>query len=75
MITIKEANLNVLVNEKILQQTIKHFTKFVTITGIKINMHNQKLISHFPTKTYVLGTQKYRLNETVLLSKTNILTG
>ena len=28
----------------------------------------QKMISYFSTKTYVVSTQKNRLNETVLLS-------
>ena len=28
-------------------------------------------VSHFSTKTYVVGTQKNRLNETVLLSTQN----
>ena len=32
----------------------------------------QKFISYFSTKTYVVGTQKNRLNETVLLSTKNI---
>ena len=31
-------------------------------------MRNWKMISFFSTKTYVVGTQKNRLNETVLLS-------
>ena len=33
---------------------------------------NQKKISYFSTKTYVVCTQKNRLNETVLLSTQNI---
>ena len=32
----------------------------------------KKLFSYFSTKTYVVGTQKNRLNETVLLSTQNI---
>ena len=32
----------------------------------------QKLFSYFSTKTYVVGTQKNRLNETILLSTQNI---
>ena len=32
----------------------------------------EKIISYFPPKTYVVGTQKNRLNETVLLSTQNI---
>ena len=34
---------------------------------------NFKEFSYFSTKTYVVGTQKNRLNETVLLSTQNIL--
>ena len=33
---------------------------------------NKKCFSYFSTKTYVVGTQKNRLNETVLLSTQNI---
>ena len=32
----------------------------------------KKLISYLSTKTYVVGTQKYRLSETVLLSTKNM---
>ena len=32
----------------------------------------ENYFSHFSTKTYVVGTQKNRLNETVLLSTQNI---
>ena len=32
------------------------------------------ICSYFSTKTYVVGTQKNRLNETVLLSTPNICT-
>ena len=32
----------------------------------------EKQFSYFSTKTYVVGTQKNRLNETVLLSTQNI---
>ena len=32
----------------------------------------KNLFSYFSTKTYVVGTQKNRLNETVLLSTQNI---
>ena len=35
-------------------------------------MRNKKYFSYFSTKTYVVGTQKNRLNETVLLSTQNI---
>ena len=33
----------------------------------------KNFFSYFSTKTYVVGTQKNRLNETVLLSTQNIL--
>ena len=33
-----------------------------------LRVHNAKLFSYFSTKTYVVGTQKNCLNETVLLS-------
>ena len=33
---------------------------------------NKKYLSYFSTKTYVVGTQKNGLNETVLLSAQNI---
>ena len=37
---------------------------------------NKKIISYFSSKTYVVGTQKNRLNETVLLSnQTYVKTG
>ena len=35
---------------------------------LKIGVRNQITFPHFSTKTYVVGTQKYSLNETVLLS-------
>ena len=34
--------------------------------------YRKKYFSYFSTKTYVVGTQKNRLNETVLLSTQNI---
>ena len=39
---------------------------------LKLRVHNENLIFLFSTKTYVVGTQKNRLNETVLLSTQNI---
>ena len=47
----------------------KMYTSLGKEFGIKNNF------SYYSTKTYVVGTQKYRLNETVLLSiqnKTNL---
>ena len=39
--------------------------------GPQIRVCNEKLFSYFSTKTYVVGTQKNRLNETVLLRTQN----
>ena len=39
--------------------------------GPQIRVRNGKLFSYFSTKTYVVGTQKSRLTETVLLSTQN----
>ena len=36
--------------------------------AFKLGVRNRKIIVYFSTKTYVVGTQKNRLNETVLLS-------
>ena len=41
-------------------------------SGLKFRVFIRKLISYFSPKTYVVGTQKNRLNETVLLSTQNI---
>ena len=41
-------------------------------TGLTIRVRNGKLFSLFLSKTYVVGTQKNRLNETVLLSTLHI---
>ena len=47
---------------------------FITsnISGLKLRVCNEDLISYFSTKTYVVGTQKNCLNETILLSTQNI---
>ena len=37
-----------------------------------VRVCSKKYFSYFSTKTYVVGTQKNRLNETVLLSTHNI---
>ena len=37
----------------------------------QIRVRNWKLLSYFSAKTYVLGTLKNRLNETVLVSTQN----
>ena len=34
--------------------------------GLKLRVCKENLFSYFSTKTYVVGTQKNRLNETVL---------
>ena len=38
----------------------------------QIRVCNQKIIRFFSTKTYVEGTQKNRLDETILLSTQNM---
>ena len=40
----------------------------ISMGGPQIRVRNWKLFSYFSTKTYVVGTQKNRLDETVLLS-------
>ena len=42
------------------------------LAGLQLRVRNEKLISYFSARTYVVGTQKNRLNETVLLSTQNI---
>ena len=46
--------------------------KMLTLSGLKLRVRTIKYFSYFKTKTYVVGTQKNRLNETVLLSTQNI---
>ena len=41
-------------------------------SGLKLRVHTKNFFFYFSTKTYVVGTQKNRLNETVLLSTQNI---
>ena len=43
----------------------------IDISGPKLRVCNRKIICYFSTKTYVVGTQKNHLNETVLLSTQN----
>ena len=40
----------------------------MTQSGLKLRLRTRKIIFLFLNKTYVVGTQKNRLNETVLLS-------
>ena len=40
----------------------------VVLQAAQIRVCNRKLFSYFSTKTYVVGTQKNRLDETVLLN-------
>ena len=44
---------------------------FVLAAGPQIRVSNEKLFSYFSTKTYVVGAQKNRLTDTVLLSTLN----
>ena len=39
---------------------------------LQLRVRNENLIFLFPTKTYVVGTQKNHLNETVVLITQNI---
>ena len=43
----------------------------IILSGPQIRVRNWKLFSYFSTKTYVVGTRKNRLDETVLLSTQN----
>ena len=45
---------------------------FTAFSGSELRVCDKKYFSYFSTKTYVVGTQKNRLNETVLLSTQNI---
>ena len=44
----------------------------ISKSGFQIRVCTRNYIPHFSTKTYVMGTQKNRLNETVLLGTHNI---
>ena len=44
-------------------------------TDVQIRVRTENDFSHFSAKTYVVGTQKNRLNETILLSTQNTLMG
>ena len=44
---------------------------FMLTSCLQIRAHYWKLISYFSNKTYVVGTQKNRLNKTLLLSNPN----
>ena len=50
----------------------KNLMSWLISSGLQIRMHNENYFPYFSTKTYVVGTQKNRLNETVLLSTQNI---
>ena len=43
----------------------------IILAGLQLRERTGKLFSNFSTKTYVVGTQKNRLDETVLLSTQN----
>ena len=51
--------------------TCSYKSTLSTLTGPQIRVLTWKLFSYFSTKTYDVGTQKNRLNETVLLSTQN----
>ena len=41
------------------------------VSGLQIKVRTENIFSYFSAKTYVVGTQKNRLNETVLWSTQN----
>ena len=54
---------------------LKKIRKLISKLGLQLRCVPKNLISYFLTKTYVVGTQKNRLNETVLLGTKNICYG
>ena len=53
------------------QYFLKDFYSYIQAFSLRV--HNKKIIfSYFSIKTYVVGTQKNRLNKKVLLSSQNI---
>ena len=46
---------------------------WIGISGLKLRVRCENLIFLFLNQKYVVGTQKNRLNETVLLSTQNIM--
>ena len=55
-----------------LQNGIDRLKARVRNPGLKLRVRNENLTSYFSTKTYVVGTQKNRLIETVRLSTQNM---
>ena len=57
----------------VIQTTIKthDVSSPIHISGLQIRVHIGKLFLYFLFKTYVVGTQKNRLNETDFLSAQN----
>ena len=51
--------------------TIVLSTTALLLTGPQTRVHDRKSLSYFSTITYVVGTQKNRLDEMVLLSTLN----
>ena len=49
-----------------------HLKLLNTLQAFNFERVTEKQFSYFSTKTYVVGTEKNRLNETVLLSTQNI---
>ena len=49
-----------------------HSLTLAVWTGLQLRVRTKKLFYYFSTKTYVVDTQKNRLNETVILSAQNI---
>ena len=53
-----------------LSQNVGHFSAYLHALSLK-SAYRKIIFSYFSTKTYVVGTQKNSLNETVLLSTQN----
>ena len=65
-------SLNYYLSEHIPQEVpTSHVLAHVRTSGFQIKSVIANYFSYFSTKTYVVGTQKNRLNETVILSTDN----
>ena len=53
------------------QKCLHKWTERIKNSDVQIRARTGKYFSYFSSKTYVVGTQKNRLNETVLLSTQN----
>ena len=64
-----------LLNDNSLSVTVYNvlpsFIQYIVFSGLQIRSVTENYYSYFSTKTYVVGTQKSPLDETVLLSTQN----